>query len=59
MCGRLCRACGVTEYGRVHLRPDYVRGEPDASVRMAPLTQQSVTHRQLVAPAMPTEARLE
>ena len=52
--GRLTRAHGRREYGRVHLRPNEVCGATYAPVRMAPLTRQSVTHRQSAALAMPT-----
>lgn len=59
MRGRLYESACKTENGRVHLRPNNDCGAPHAPVRMAPLTRQSVTHRQSAALAIPTGARRE
>jgi len=59
MRGRLAWVCGCKEDGHAHLSPNYVCGATYAPIRMAPLTRQSVTHRQSAALAMPTGASRE
>lgn len=56
---RLTGALGRIGTGISNLSPDCVYGATYAPIRMAPLTRQSVTHRQSAALAMPTGASRE